>query len=95
VVPTSDFGGESLPGSRPARSRDLKEITANATSATDDGIGHWTVTLDTGEQWKMTEASSQFNPPREGESLRIRKGTLGSYFMDVGGQAGVRVTRIR
>jgi hypothetical protein len=94
VPATQTFGSESLPGSRPQRSADLKQITAASAGATDDGIGHWTVTLDSGEQWKMSESAPGFVPPRDGDSVRIRKGTLGSYFMDVNSQAGVRVVRI-
>ncbi|WP_404710667.1 hypothetical protein [Sphingomonas sp. MMS24-J13] len=69
-------------------------MIAHATAATDNGIGHWLVTLDNGQSWKMTESVPSFAPPRPGDEVRIRKGALGGYLMDVNHQAGVRVDRV-
>ena len=98
-APTSSapksFGSEQLrtPGNDPARGPD--EIQAQVTSATDNGLGQWRITLSDGAIWRMTESVPLFRPPAPQETVRIRHGSLGSFFMDVGKQAGVRVARIR
>jgi hypothetical protein len=85
------FGGEQL---RNGRQVSAKELTAQASAVADDGIGHYTVTLDDGARWKMTELQAQFVPPNPGDPIRIRKASLGSYLMDVKGQPAVRVVRV-
>lgn len=101
AAPTPSFGSETLSTSRRSRSREAKAIRpanaieAHAVSAVDDGLGYYTVTLDDGARWKMTEAPGGFAPPRSGDGVRIRKGALGGYLMDVNKQAAVRVIRIQ
>ncbi len=49
----------------------------------------------TGEEnavWQTTEAMAF--PPKAGDAIRIRKGTLGNYFISVGGRS-VRGMRVR
>jgi hypothetical protein len=89
------FGSEQLrtPGNDPSRGPD--EVQAQVTSASDNGLGQWRITLADGAIWRMTETVSLFRPPAPQESVRIRRGSLGSFFMDVGKQAGVRVARVR
>ena len=64
-------------------------------SAVDDGVGHWIVTLDSGATWQMTEAVPNFRAPAAGSEITLRRNRFGSYFMDVDGQAGARVMRLR
>lgn len=101
AAPAPSFGSETLAPERRSRSRSRKEsrvstsIEMHAVSAVDDGLGRYTVTLDDGARWKMTETQPGFAPPRAGEEVRIRKGALGSYLMDVNKQGSVRVIRIQ
>lgn len=88
------FGKSPTRPARVARRTDVREVTAQATSAVDDGIGHYTITLDSGARWKMTERAEGFTPPSPGDTVRIRKAALGSYLMDVNKQQAVRVSLV-
>ena len=75
----------------------MSEIKARArvTSARDNGIGMWRFAFVDGSQWASTESVAQFDPPRAGQEVRIRKGVMGSYLMYVGKQPSFRVERLR
>lgn len=92
--PAPSFGGAKPRKTKVERAREVTQMIAHATKATDNGIGHWVVTLDNGQSWKMTESVPGFAPPAAGDEVRLRKGALGGYLMDVNHQAGVRVERI-
>lgn len=94
AAPEPSFGAQSR-RERTQRPREATEITAHVASATDNGVGHWTVTFDNGESWRMTENVPYFVPPRPGEEVRVRKAALGSFLMDVKNQPAVRVTRVQ
>lgn len=57
--------------------------------------GKWTLVLEDDSAWQTTEADSRNPAPRVGQSVRIRRGALGSYIMSIGGARGVRAMRIR
>jgi hypothetical protein len=88
-----DFGLEE---SRDRRRHDSgpSQIKARAVAATENGAGYWTIRLDNGASWKMVELDQQFRPPSRNEAVRIRKGALGGYLMDVDHQPAVRVERV-
>lgn len=92
----ADFGVESLPSERRARPAvaPTEQIFATAVAASDAGIGHWTVTLDSGARWRMIERDPAFVPPKPGQAVRIRRVALGSFLLFVGKHPGVRVQRI-
>ncbi|HWW65129.1 MAG TPA: hypothetical protein VNZ43_10250 [Sphingomonadaceae bacterium] len=98
AAPVGDsFGSEMVENRRPLaeRAQPVEEIRAEVVSATDNGVGHWTIALKDGARWQMTERGVNFLPPRPGETIRIRRGALGSYLMHVRHQPAVRVTRLR
>ena len=92
----ADFGAESVPADRRARQQPAlpEQIVATAVSARDGGIGHWTVTLDSGARWQMIERDPAFVPPKPGQAVRIRRVALGGFLLFVGQHPGVRVQRI-
>ena len=93
--PEKSFGSEDLPRTVKERTQhEIKQVIARATAATNDGIGHWTITLDNGTIWKMSETVPNFEPPHVGDAIRIRRASLGSFLMDVNFQTAVRVTRV-
>ncbi|MBT2186646.1 hypothetical protein [Sphingobium nicotianae] len=91
------FGAEQI--ARPPAGRDesegQNEISAAVASARDNGVGMWQIALADGAIWRMTERVGNFRPPAPQETVTIRKGALGSYLMQVGKQAAVRVERVR
>jgi len=93
---TPDFGIESMT-ERPRERHEPKkveQIVAKTVLASDNGIGHWTISLDNGTRWRMLERVHAFAPPKPGQAVRIRRFALGSFVMFVGHQPGVRVQRI-
>lgn len=91
------FGAEQVarPVSERAAESGQDELSATVSSARDNGLGMWQVGLSDGATWRMTERVANFRPPAPNESVTIRKGALGSYLMQVGRQAAVRVARVR
>ena len=71
----------------------LDRITARIVSRLDDGRGLWLFALDNGTTWQMTE-TTPFDPPRGGDSVVIRRGTLGGYAMLLGAGSMVRMRRL-
>jgi hypothetical protein len=90
------FGAEQV--TRPVRGKDDEgqgEIAVAVVSSRDNGLSMWQFNLADGAVWRMTERDTSFRPPAPNESVKISKGALGSYLMQVGRQASVRVERIR
>ncbi|MDB5737453.1 MAG: hypothetical protein JWO65_1121 [Sphingomonas bacterium] len=71
---------------------DVKEITEPVKSAHQDGMGNWTVVLASGATWQQTEGMIAL-APKPGTDVTIKRGALGSYFMRVGSQPGVKARR--
>jgi hypothetical protein len=93
----SSFGAEQI--DRPLASRNADdgqdELAMAVVSSRDNGLGMWSINLQDGAVWRMTERVTQFRPPAPNETVTIRKASLGSYLMQVGKQAAVRVVRVR
>jgi hypothetical protein len=74
--------------------RDLKELTAKIQSVSSRADGRHSFTLENGQVWDQTQPDPQFTA-RPGETVRISKGMLGSYFMSVNRHMNTRVLRAR
>ena len=92
-APTAGFGAEELPNQRADIGPD--SIDAEVVSSTDNGLGMWRMRMADGSIWEMTERMSLFRPPAPHETVKIRKGALGGFLMDVGKQTAVRVRRVK
>lgn len=75
------------------KSQEEDEITATIKSARSLGYGKWRIVLEDGAVWQTTEASRNANDPRAGQSVRIKRGVMGSYMINVAGQRGIRAKR--
>lgn len=91
------LGAEQVRDRRPESERPEapSQLLARLVSVSDNGTGHWRMRLSDGSEWEMPQADPYFQPPRRGEVVRVRKGAIGSYLLDVGRQASVKVARIR
>lgn len=76
------------------RLEEVDNLESTIASAGQDGYGRWTVTLANGQTWKQTD-SNRLNRARRGDAVTLRRGALGSFFMRVGRQPGVRAERLR
>lgn len=79
---------------RRQREEEVDRIESTVRSASRDGYGRWTVLLANGQTWRQTD-SRALPRVRTGDKAEMRRGTLGSFFMRIGGQPGVRAERVR
>lgn len=79
------FGGDE---------NEIREIDGVVTSAGRNSEGGWTVRLADGSSWTQTDDVIIALPPRKGDKVKVRKRALGSYFLSVNGQSGVKVRRV-
>ena len=72
------------------------EVRARISDISQRQPGVYLVTLDGGAQWLFTESVGRsFRVPRRGDTVEIRRASLGSFLMQVEGQESVRVRRVR
>jgi len=64
-------------------------------SASQDGLGHWVVSLQDGAVWTQVDNNALALRPRPGQRVVINRGALGSFMMRVNNQPGIRVRRVR
>lgn len=69
-----------------------REINATIRSARVAADGYWVVVLEDGAVWHQTDGTLAL-APKPGTTVIIRRATLGSYFMRVGSQPGIKVRR--
>ncbi len=77
-----------------AKEKRLDSIQARVTTAEQDRHGLWRLTLDNGQVWSQTEPAlgTRF---QSGSLVEIRRGSLGSFVLEVPGRPVIRVRRIR
>ena len=90
-LPKLAFFGDK-DGQDKAAHEEFTEITAKIQSARNSATGQWRLALDDGSVWETREAPN--NDPRSGDTIRIRKAALSSYFGNIAGQRAVRIHRV-
>lgn len=89
-VPDFPFFGKSGP-----KQPEFKELTSTITSFRSTGNNFYRFTIaENGAVWETTEAATM-RDARVGETVRISRGALGSFFAKLGAQREVRVRRVR
>jgi len=84
-----DFGGLFGGGDD-----EVKEISSTVVSASQNGYMGWTIKLADGSTWAQTDDAQLGLDPRKGDKVVVHRGTLGAFFLRVGGQPGFKVKRI-
>ncbi|RZJ45524.1 MAG: hypothetical protein EON86_01270 [Brevundimonas sp.] len=90
------FGSTIAPADilQPPRPEDrIDAIETTLTRATQSGDGRWTFVLADGSTWNQTDTDRVRINNRAGETVRVRRGALGSYLLVVGRSGAVRVRR--
>jgi hypothetical protein len=85
-VPSLDFVRKAL------KPEEVDRIDGVVKAARADINGKWTLSLEDGARWRQI-SGDLMRPPKPGSKVRIRKGTLGSYLMNIDGQASIKVHR--
>jgi hypothetical protein len=71
-------------------------LDSTIVSARAIGNGRYRMQIAAGDAvWETTESPMSLSPPRAGEKIVIRKAALGSYFLRINGQNGVKGQRIK
>lgn len=70
----------------------VDHIVSTVQSARQDASGKWTIILEDGAKWVQIDTSTMRSPKR-GQSIRIRKAAMGSYFANVNEQRAIRMMR--
>lgn len=79
-------------GKASAPAEEEREINATIRSARLGADGYWVVVLDDGAVWHQTDGTLAV-APKPNTAVVIRRATLGSYFMRIGSQPGVKARR--
>lgn len=83
------FGGDS------SADEAADEITSTVRSARPIGNGKFRIVIADGDAvWEMTETYSTFDDPEPGQTIVIKRGSLGSYMLRVDNQRGVKGRRV-
>lgn len=73
---------------------DVKQVEGVLESTGYNRDGGYTFRLADGARWSQTDSKPFAITPRHGDKVVIKRGTMGSYFLTVGHQPGVKVQRV-
>ncbi len=73
---------------------EMTELETTITSVRRDGREAWIFTTKEGSVWRISETKLGWRPPQEGQTVVLKKAAMGSYFIRVNGQIGVKGRRI-
>jgi len=78
---------------RGAAVEEVNAIETTLTQASRSAEGRWVFTLADGSIWRQIDSERVGFQNRPGETVRVRRASLGSYLMVVGNSRAVRVRR--
>jgi hypothetical protein len=73
---------------------EIKQIDGEIASTATNADGGYIFRLTDGSRWSQIDSKPMALSPQNGEKVAVKKGTLGSYFLSVNKQPGVKVKRI-
>jgi hypothetical protein len=100
AAPASDFGLDAevirkrQAAADPSAPKEAEKIVATVKAVETRARGEYRITLDDGQVWDETQHSSNTEAPRVGETVTIKRGMLGSYFLSHSAGLALRVKRI-
>jgi len=72
-----------------------RQLDSTITSVRALNNGYYRVVIaDNNAVWETSDSNVSFDPPRPGQKITILRGPLGSYFLRINGQVGVRGRRV-
>jgi len=71
---------------------EINTVTGTIDKVGRNGAAKWVFTLKDGGVWVQIDSNSLMLDPRPGQTVKIRRATLGSYLLTINGQA-IRVHR--
>ncbi|MCT2399675.1 hypothetical protein [Novosphingobium mangrovi (ex Huang et al. 2023)] len=74
-------------------SDEIKEIETSVSSVRRSGSG-WLLKLEDGSTWEQNDTRDFVLSPKVGNTVRIKRGVLGTYLVSVQGQRSIKMRRI-
>jgi len=84
-----DFGGLFGGGDD-----DVKQIQSTVVSFTHNADGGYIVKLADGSVWSQVDDAMLGLPPRRGDTVVVKRGSLGSFYLTIGKQPGFKAKRV-
>jgi hypothetical protein len=73
---------------------DIQQIETTVVQVRHTSVGGWKLIFADGGAWEQTDGKLLALSPKIGDKIRISRGALGSYFVNVSGQAGIKMRRV-
>jgi hypothetical protein len=73
---------------------EVSQIEGTITAAFENGYDGWTIKLSDGSTWAQTDGAPIALPPRRGDKVVIKRGSLGAFFVKLGSQPGFKAKRV-
>ncbi|WP_076071158.1 hypothetical protein [Sphingomonas montana] len=81
-------------GASAAEEAEFQTLETRIVQASQTANGRWSFLLEDQARWVQNDDEPLAVPPRPNDTIRIRKGLVGSFLANVGGQRAIRVRRI-
>lgn len=73
---------------------ELTSIDGMVSAARQFGYGYWRVTLADGSVWEQVDTERLVFDPAKGSKVKIYRGALGTFRMNIDGQRAIKVRRV-
>ncbi|HEX8533793.1 MAG TPA: hypothetical protein VF662_06465 [Allosphingosinicella sp.] len=90
TLPNLSVFGDDTPGAE-----GISQIESKIRRISRNPYGKWIFELEDGARWAQIDTRELSRTPRVGDSIKIRRATMGSYLANVQGQIAIGVERVR
>lgn len=73
---------------------ELSSIEGSVSLARQFGYGYWRMTLADGSVWEQVDTERLVFDPAKGSKVKIYRGVLGTFRMNIDGQRAIKVRRV-
>ena len=74
---------------------ELQELESRITAVRQTGPDSYLFTIAEGSEWQISNVPSRLREPEVGDAVTLRRAALGSVFVRIDGQIGVKGRRVR
>ncbi len=73
---------------------EMEELTTTIASVRAEGREAWIFKTEEGSTWRISDTKMGWRPPQPGQPVVLKRAAMGSFFIRVNGQTGVKGRRI-
>lgn len=73
---------------------DIKQIASTVAGTSRNADGGWVLKLADGSTWSQVDDAMLGLPPRRGDKVIVKRGLMGSFYLELGKQPGFKAKRI-